>query len=114
MINYVQEGKTLTLTPNANVAAGAGYLFGTALFGVATSNVISGAAGEFITQGVVEIAKTSALAISVGDVLYWNAASSVVNKTTTGQRAVGVAVAAAANPSDTVLMKIGVPTLAGT
>lgn len=114
MINFIQEGDVLTLTPGANVAVGAGYLFGTALFGVATAAVASGAAGEFLTEGVVEIAKTSALAISVGDVLYWDATNSVVNKTTTSQRAVGVAVTAAANPSGTVYMKIGVPSLAGT
>ncbi len=114
MNNYSQAGKTLTLTPGANVAAGAGYLFGASLFGVATSAVASGSPGEFLTEGVVEIAKTSALAISVGDVLYWVPGSSVVNKTTSGQRAVGVAVAAAANPSDTVLMKLGVPSQAGT
>ena len=114
MNNFIQEGKTLTLTPGANVAAGAGYLFGTALFGVATAAVTSGAAGEFITEGVVELAKTSALAIAVGDVVYWVPGSSVVNKTTTSQRAVGIAVEAAANPSATVMVKLGVPTLPGT
>jgi predicted RecA/RadA family phage recombinase len=115
MINYVQEGKTLSLTPGANVAAGAGYLFGTTLFGVATSAVTSGVSGEFQTEGVIEIAKTSALAISVGDLLYWDATNSVVNKTTSSQRAVGQAVAAAANPSATVKMKLfGGLTLPGT
>lgn len=114
MINYEREGHTLSLTPGANVAVGAGYLFGAALFGIATSAVASGASGEFLTEGVVTVAKTSALAISVGDVLYWDATNSVVNKTTASQRAVGVAVASAANPSATVLMKLGVPTQAGT
>jgi len=114
MNNYVQEGDTLTLTPGANVAAGAGYMFGTAIFGVATAAVTSGQPGEFITEGVVELAKTSALAIATGDLVYWVPGSSVVNKTTTSQRAVGVAVADAANPSATVLVKLGVPTLPGT
>lgn len=114
MQNFIQKGKTLTLTPAANVAAGAGYMFGTALFGVAAAAVASGQPGEFITEGVVELAKTSALAIAVGDVVYWVPGSSVVNKTTAGQRAVGVAVAAADNPSATVLVKLGVPTLPGT
>jgi predicted RecA/RadA family phage recombinase len=114
MNNFILRGKTLTLTPGAAVAAGAGYLFGTALFGVATAAVANGVPGEFITEGVVEIAKTSALAIAVGDVVYWVPGSSVVNKTTSGQRAVGVCVEAAANPSATVLIKLGVPTQAGT
>lgn len=107
MKNFVQDGDVLTLTPAAAVASGVGYLFGTALFGVATDDVASGAAGEFITEGVVEIAKTSALAIAVGDRLYWDATNKCVNKTTASQECVGVAVAAAANPSATVLMKLG-------
>lgn len=107
MKNFVQEGDTLTLTPIADVASGVGYLFGASLFGVATNNVAANAPGEFLTEGVVEIAKTSALAISVGDRLYWDAANKVVNKTATAQQCVGIAVAAAANPSSTVLMKLG-------
>jgi len=107
MKNFVQEGDVLTLTPAADVDSGVGYLFGTALFGVATNDVAANAAGEFITEGVVTIAKTSALAISVGDRLYWDAVNSVVNKTTANQECVGVAVEAAANPSATVKMKLG-------
>ena len=107
MKNYVQPGRTLTLTPAAAVASGVGYLFGVALFGVAEADVASGAAGEFITEGVVEIAKTSALAISVGDRLFWDATNKCVNKTSTAQQCVGIAVEAAVNPSSTVKMKLG-------
>lgn len=107
MKNFVQKGNVLTLAPGAAVASGVGYLFGAALFGVATNDVANGASGEFITQGVVAVGKTSALAISVGDRLFWDATNKVVNKTSTAQQCVGVAVAAAANPSSTVLMKIG-------
>lgn len=114
MKSYAQKGDTLTLTPAADVASGGGYLFGTALFGVATAAVTANTPGEFQAAGVIDIAKTSALAISVGDQLYWDATNKVVNKTTSGQRAVGVAVAAAANPSATVRMKLGIPSLPGT
>lgn len=114
MNNYIQKGDTLSLAPGAAVASGVGYLFGTALFGVAAEDVASGVAGPFVNAGIVEIAKTSALAISVGDVLYWDATNKVVNKTTTSQRGVGIAVAAAANPSSTVLMRIGVNSVVGT
>ena len=106
MKNYVQKGVVLTLTPSAAVASGVGNLFGAALFGVATNDVASGVPGEFITEGVVTIGKTSALAISVGDRLFWDATNKVVNKTSSGQQQVGVAIAAAANPSPTVLMKL--------
>ena len=107
MKNYVQRGDVLTLTPGAAVASGVGYLFGTSLFGVATADVAISTAGEFLVEGVVEIAKTSALAISTGDRLFWDATNKCVNKTTTAQQCVGIAVADAANPSATVLMKLG-------
>lgn len=103
---YVQDGTVLTLAPGAAVSAGVGYLFGAAIFGVAVENVANGADGAFITEGVVTIAKTSALAIAVGDRLFWDATNKEVNKTSTAQQQVGVAVAAAANPSSTVKMKI--------
>lgn len=107
MKNFVQEGEVLTLTPAAAVASGVGYLFGAGLFGVATNDVVISTPGEFITEGVVTIGKTSALAISVGDRLFWDSTNKVVNKTTTAQQCVGVAVEAAANPSSTVAMKLG-------
>lgn len=107
MKNYIQEGDILTLTPGAAVASGVGYLFGAALFGVAVSDVASGVPGPFCTEGVVEIAKTSALAISVGDRLFWDPTNKVVNKTATAQQCVGIAVEAAANPSATVKMLLG-------
>lgn len=107
MKTYIKEGETLTLTPAADVASGVGYLFGAGLFGVAQGDVASGAAGEFLTEGVVTIGKTSALAIAVGDRVFWDATNKVVNKTTTAQQCVGVCVTAAANPSSTVEIKLG-------
>lgn len=107
MKNFIQNGDTLTLTPAAAVASGVGYLFGTSLFGVATNDVAANTPGEFRTEGVVDIAKTSALAISTGDRLYWDPVNKVVNKTNTAQQCVGIAVADAANPSATVRMKLG-------
>lgn len=106
MENYVQEGHTLDLAPGADVAAGVGYLFGAALFGVAIVDATSGVASSFLCHGIVEIAKPTTLVISVGDVLYWDATNKYVDKTDSGQVIVGVAVAAAANPSSTVKMRI--------
>jgi predicted RecA/RadA family phage recombinase len=107
MKTFLYEGDTLPLTPAADVASGTGYLFGAALFGVAVADVASGAEGAFRTEGVVTIGKTSALAITIGDRLFWDATNKVVNKTSAGQQCVGVAFSAAANPSSTVQMKIG-------
>jgi predicted RecA/RadA family phage recombinase len=104
MKNYVQDGCTLDLDPGATVPSGTGRLFGAALFGVAAVDAVSGTASAFRVRGVVTIAKTSALAIAVGDRLFWDATNSVVNKTTSAQQQVGIAVEAAANPSATVKM----------
>ncbi len=107
MKTFIKQGDTITLTPAADVASGVGYLFGAGLFGIATNDVASGVSGEFITEGIVTIGKTSALAISVGDRVFWDATNKVVNKTTSAQQCVGVAVEAAANPSSTVAIKLG-------
>jgi predicted RecA/RadA family phage recombinase len=107
MQNYIQDGNVLTLTPGAAVVSGVGYLFGTSLFGVAVADVAISTPGAFMTEGVVQIAKTSALAITAGDRLFWDSTNKVVNKTTTSQQCVGIALADAANPSSTVVMKLG-------
>lgn len=107
MKNFVQSGDTVTITPNIAVASGVGFLAGASLFGVATNDVAANTPGEFKTEGVVTIGKTSALAIAVGDRVFWDATNKVVNKTTTAQVCVGVAIEAAANPSATVKIKLG-------
>lgn len=106
MAAYIQDGDTLNLAPTADVASGTGHLFGAALFGVALTNAKSGVASSFKTTGVLPLAKTSALAIAVGDRVFWDSTNKVVNKTSTAQQQVGIAVAAAANPSSTVLVKL--------
>ena len=54
----------------------------------------------------MSIGKTSALAITAGDRLYWDNTNKVVNKTATAQQMVGIAITDAANPSPTVWMKL--------
>lgn len=104
---YVQDGDILNLTPPAAVASGVGYLFGAALFGIALEDVAISTPGAFACEGVWTIGKTSALAIAVGDRLFWDATNKVVNKTSSAQQCVGIAVEAAANPSATVKIKLG-------
>lgn len=106
MKNYIQPGKTLTLTPAAAVASGVGYLFGTGLFGVATGDVAIGTPGEFLTEGVVFIDKTDSLAIAVGDRVFWDATNKCVNKTATAQQCVGICVEAVAVSAGIVTCKI--------
>jgi predicted RecA/RadA family phage recombinase len=111
---YIQPGHTLTIAaPTGGVLSDQGVLIGT-LFGIAQYDAVEGADVEILTEGVVEIGKTSALAIDVGDRLFWDATNKVVNKTATAQVCVGIAVSAAANPSGTLRMKLGAVTPAGT
>jgi predicted RecA/RadA family phage recombinase len=114
MKTFIQSGDILTLTPSAAVASGAGNLFGGVLFGVATNDVAASTAGEFQTCGVFTLPKTSALAIAVGDRVFWDATNKVVNKTVTAQVCIGVAVEAAANPSASVVVKLGAYVPSGT
>jgi predicted RecA/RadA family phage recombinase len=113
--NYIQPGDVIeAVAASGGITAGQGMLVGAALFGVALNTAAEGAPVQLKRSGLFTMAKTSALAITAGDVLYWDATNKVVNKTTAGQRAVGVALAGAANPSATVQMLVGVNSLAGT
>jgi predicted RecA/RadA family phage recombinase len=111
-MNQVQEGRTVTVTAPANVTAGQGVIVG-ALFGVARYSASTGAPVEIAREGVFTIAKTSALAISIGDRLFWDDTNKVVNKTSAGQFCVGVALSAATNPSSTVQICLGAVTPSG-
>lgn len=108
MQNYVQPGQVLALNPGATVASGEGRLWGAGLFGVAIEPGASGVVSQFLVAGVVDIAKASSLAISVGDVLYWDVSAKKVNKTASGNKAVGVAIVAAGTNDATVRMRLGV------
>ena len=104
--NFVQPGETLTLAAPADVLSGAGVLIGS-IFGIAQGNALSGALVDINTQGVWTMPKVSALAIAVGDVLYFDNATKLVNKTSSGNTRIGLAVTAAANPSATVRVRLG-------
>ena len=107
--NFVQNGDIVDIVaPAGGTTSGVGVLVGQ-LFGVALSTVAAGSTVAVGVSGVWEVAKTSALAISVGDPLYWDDTNKVVNKTATAQQKVGIAVSAAANPSATVRMLIQRP-----
>lgn len=112
MNNFKKRGEVLTLTPPVAVAAGVGYLFGS-LFGVAIGNVAAGTPGEFRVEGVCDLPKTSALAVTAGDRLFWDPAAKLVNKTAASQQCIGVAASDAANPSATVWVKLGAYTAVG-
>lgn len=105
MQNYIQHGAILTVTAPADVAAGGGVLIGS-LFGVSQVTAASGAEITIVTEGVIDLAKTSAQEWSVGDKVYWNDSTKKATTAASGNTLIGVAVGAAANPSDTGLVKL--------
>lgn len=105
MRNYIQDGNVLTLPAPADVLSGAGALIGS-IFGVAQTDGLNGVDTPFLVTGVVDLPKTNALAIAIGDKVYWDNTAKVVNKTVSGNTLVGVATTAAANPSSTVNVRL--------
>ena len=103
--NYVQKGENLTLAAPADVLSGAGVVIGS-IFGIALGSALSGASVDLATTGVFTMAKVSALAIAVGDIVYFDNATKLVNKTSSGNTRIGLAVTAAANPSGTVQVRL--------
>lgn len=100
--NYLQPGKDIDITaPTGGVATGVGALIGR-LFGLALSTASAAVASVLGTQGVWNMAKTSAQSWVAGDPIYWdNTNKRADNAVAAGFRRIGVAVEGAANPSST-------------
>lgn len=105
MQNYVQPGDVLTLTAPYDCDSGEGAQVGS-IFGVAASDVLSGAEGEFKTEGVFELAKVSAQAWSQGDKIYWNDSTKLATTASADGMLIGYATEAAANPTSTGMVKL--------
>lgn len=93
--------KPVRVTAPAALTGGTGFLLGQLLL-IPLASADSGAEVEALFACEMDIAKTSALAITAGDVLYWDDTNKVVNKTSSAQKEVGWAIKDAANPSATV------------
>lgn len=100
MKNFQQEGDVVSVTAASDVTGGTGHLVGS-LFGIAVADALTGEAVELALKGVYDHAKTSAQAWAEGAKIYWDNTNKVMTTTASGNTLVGVAVAAAANPSDT-------------
>lgn len=97
---YIQPGEVLELAAPYDRSAGQGALVGS-IFGVCTLDALSGASVPMSTEGVFDLAKTSAQAWTVGAKIYWDDTAKECTTTSAGNTLIGVAVAAAANPSST-------------
>ena len=106
MKNYVQPGNNLTVPSPAIVASGDVVVIG-GLVGIAAGDAATGADLDLVTEGVFTLPKVSALAIAIGDLIYFDSSTDLVNKTSSGNTYIGKAVTAAANPSASVNVKLG-------
>jgi predicted RecA/RadA family phage recombinase len=68
---------------------------------VATADAGNGATVEAQITGVVELAKVSAQAWTVGALIYWDNAARLATTVSTSNKLIGVATAVAQNPSST-------------
>lgn len=105
MKNFVQNGVNLTLAAPAAVLAGECVAIGS-IVGIAAQSADEGADVDLVTQGVFELPKVAALAIAIGDKVYWDPLTKLVNKTATSNKLLGVAVTDAANPSGFVNVRL--------
>lgn len=105
MRNMVQKGENLTVPSPAAVASGDVVVIGS-LYGVAAGDAEEGADLDLVTTGVYTLPKVSALAINIGDRIYFDTTSKLVNKTASGNTLIGIAVSNAANPSGAVNVRL--------
>lgn len=109
MRNYVQQGRTLTIPAPAAVSSG-GVVVAGAIAGVANGAAAIGQLVDVELEGVFVLPKVAALAIAIGDVVYWDATNKLVTKTASGNVKLGVATTVAPNPSAVVSVRL-VPTV---
>lgn len=72
--NFIQPGKTITITAGANLASGQVVVVGKILC-VALSAIANGAAGEASVDGVFRVPKVSGAVIAQGENLTWDASA---------------------------------------
>lgn len=88
MKNFVQKGDKLTFVAAATIAAGAGVLLGTAVFGVNSYNVVSGDSGEVMVEGVFTLPKAAVVTTAFA-AAYWDNAAKVTTNVSSGNTLIG-------------------------
>lgn len=105
MKNYIQEGEALNLTAPYAVSSGGGFKVGS-IIAIAAADAENGADVVGNVCGVYEVAKVSAQAWTVGALIYWDNSAKNFTTTSSANTLAGVAVAAAANPSSTGVLRL--------
>lgn len=107
MKNFIQPGNTMTVAAPADVSSGDLVMVGK-LFGVASTDAVSGAPVEICTEGVYTLPKISAQAWTQGIALYWDAGEGKVTSTASTNTLIGHAAEIAANPSSTGVLRLSI------
>lgn len=107
MKSFIQAGSNITVAAPSTISSGEGVMIGV-LFGIANGAANAGADLSLTTTGVFEMAKEITDAIVVGDPIYWDDGAKVVTvDDAAGANAkIGVAVSDAANPSNSVRVRL--------
>jgi predicted RecA/RadA family phage recombinase len=96
MRSFIQTGDVLAVIAPRAVAADVGVLVGASLFGISCHSAANGAPLEIKTCGVFgPVAKATGQAWAVGTLIYWDNTNFNFTTTSSGNRLVGVAGAAA-------------------
>lgn len=101
---FIQPGETLDYTAKTAVKANDVVVLGSRV-GVAGCDIAAGETGSVVMDGVFEIPKKAATAITAGAEVYFSATAGTASTTTTDTDA-GYAVADAASDDTTVKVKL--------
>ncbi len=107
MRNYISPGNAVTVTAPYALTSGDGALVGS-LFGIAATTAGNGATVELVTTGVFEMKKTAAQEWTLGTKVYWDNTAKECTSVATDNTLIGVSVKAAANPSTTGRVRLGI------
>ncbi|MGO8847739.1 MAG: DUF2190 family protein [Methylocella sp.] len=106
-INFVQDGKVLTLTaPAGGLLSGQGVLVG-AIFGVSQNTVAAGAPAEIGVVGVWSLPKAaSPIVFAAGAPVFWDKTNNVCTSVSLAHYPIGVATVAAAASDVSVTVRL--------
>ncbi len=90
MVNYIQEGNTLTIKAPYALTGGAGVQVGTNMFGVASIDAATNDVIEAAIEGVFDIAK-DASTFTDGAPVYWDNTAKKTTSTVSTNLKIGVA-----------------------
>ena len=93
MKNFIGVGNRVTLTAAAVTTAGQPVLIGS-LFGIAENAAAIGEPLVLVMNGIYDLTKTASQAWTVGQLIYWDVATSRVTNVVATNKLVGVAVLA--------------------